>query len=79
MLLYAPVLEPLGLDLDDVRPLFETPAEAMHRALDHLDDTYGSAAGFLRARGGIEEADLQALSASLVEDSDGSPTQGAPT
>lgn len=73
VLLYAPVLEPLGLDLDDVRPLFETPAEAMHRALDHIDNTYGSAGGFLRERGGIKEEELQALRACLVVQQDHRP------
>ena len=41
---YAPLL-PAGLDLDAVRVLFETPAEAMRDALAHLDAE-------LRRRGG---------------------------
>ena len=48
--------------------LFDTPAEAMHGALDHLDATYGGAEGLLLGPGGLVEPDLAALRRALLQD-----------
>ena len=49
---YAPML-PAGLNLEAVRVLFETPAEAMENALAHLDAEHGGAEGLLLGPGGL--------------------------
>ncbi len=64
---YAPML-PAGLDLEAVRVLFETPAEAMDNALAHLDAEHGGAEGLLLGPGGLVEPDLAALRRALLQD-----------
>jgi len=64
---YADRLQQAGLDVDDVRVLFETPAEVMEVSLDHLDATYGGAAAYLTSAGGLSDDDLASLRHRLVD------------
>jgi protein-tyrosine phosphatase len=66
VLAYADRLGAAGLDVEDVRVLFETPAEVMETTLDHLDRQYGGAAAYLTSAGGLDEDVLEALRRSLV-------------
>jgi protein-tyrosine phosphatase len=65
---YADALRPTGVDPEQVRTLFETPAAAMEQALEHLDATYGGPAGLLLGPGGLTEDDLDALRRALLQD-----------
>jgi protein-tyrosine phosphatase len=62
---YAHLL-PDDLDLDAVRMLFETPAEAMHGVLAHLEAEHGGAEGLLLGPGGLAVEDIDALRAALL-------------
>ena len=63
---YAPILQGAGLELDNVRILFETPASAMNSALAYLDEQFGGAANYLMAAGGISKELLDCLKATLL-------------
>lgn len=67
---YVDLFAGVGLGPDDVRLLFESPPEAMALALEHLDTTYGGAAGYLRAEAGVTDAELDALRTRLLEQLD---------
>ena len=62
---YADLFAAANVPPDDVRVLFETPAEAMQATLAHLDDRYGGAAGYLRS-GGLSHPDLELVRANLL-------------
>ena len=66
VLAYADVLDAAGVDLEDARALFETPATAMTAALDHLDSRYGGAERYLVDAGGLTPAELDAARTNLV-------------
>lgn len=63
---YADVFARLGVALDDVRVLFESPPQAMADTLDHLDAAYGGARSYLREFGGLDDADFEALERNLL-------------
>lgn len=63
---YADLFAGLGVALDDVRVLFESPPEAMVATLDHLDAQYGGARSYLREFGRLDDADLEALERNLL-------------
>lgn len=65
---YAEVLSAAGVDPQAVRTLFETPAEAMDRALCHLAECHGDAAQYLIDAGGVAPADLERLRSALLTD-----------
>jgi len=56
----------LGVNVDDVRAMFETPREAMEQALASLDDQYGSASGYLQDRAGVSADALGRLRDALL-------------
>ena len=56
-----------GVDLERAEPLFRAPATAMEATLAHLDDRYGSTAGYLDAIG-VPEAEIAAFRAQFVVD-----------
>jgi protein-tyrosine phosphatase len=62
---YAGLFAAANVTLDDVRVLFETPAEAMQATLAHLDERYGGAEGYLRS-GGLSQSDLELVRANLL-------------
>ena len=66
VLAYADLFGPRGIELDDVRALFETPASAMHAALEHLDDRYGGVEGYLRDAGGLGTSEIELVRATLL-------------
>lgn len=55
-----------GLALDDVRALFETPAESKAQTADHLDGVYGGAEQYLLVAGGLSPGTTDALTRSLL-------------
>lgn len=63
---YAPTLVSYGVDPEAVRAMFESPASAMHRALDHVEEQYGSVEGYLRDRGLMTDDTLAGLREALV-------------
>lgn len=63
---YAPLFEGAGVNLDDIRVLFETPASAMTSALSYLDEQFGGAAHYLVSAGGISPVTLDRLKTSLL-------------
>jgi protein-tyrosine phosphatase len=62
---YADLLAAADVAPDDVRVLFETPAEAMQATLAYLDERYGGAPGYLRS-GGFSRAELDLIRANLL-------------
>src|SRR5581483_4154843 len=58
-----------GVDLERAEPLFRAPAAAMTATLAHLDDRYGSTAGYLAAIG-VPDAEIAAFRAQFVAGSD---------
>lgn len=74
VLAYAHLFEGSGVDLDDVAPLFDSPAAAMDEALAGLDAEFGSTARFLTDRCGLTRDDLEALRANLLAETTVSPS-----
>jgi protein-tyrosine phosphatase len=66
VLAYAYLFEGSGVDLDDVAPLFDSPAAAMEEALAGLDAEFGSVGHFLTERCGLTRGDLESLRANLL-------------
>lgn len=66
VLAYADLFGPAGVDLDDVRGLFETPASAMEAALGHLDARYGGTEPYLVGAGGLAPAEIAAVRSNLL-------------
>lgn len=64
---YAPRFEAAGIPLDRFRILYESPAEAMRIALDHLLSEYGSVSNYLRQRAELPETTLDRLCDVLLE------------
>lgn len=64
--LYADLFAERGIDLDDVRVLFETPAAAMESALEHVDRTYGGAARYLVDHAGLGPEEVEAMRHNLL-------------
>lgn len=64
--LHSEKFERLGIPLDAVRVLFETPPEAMEATLAHLDEDYGGSRSYLLDVCGLDSADLEALEHNLL-------------
>ena len=58
---YLDILAPVGIDPEAVRPLFESPAEAMQTMLDGIDAEYGDVGRFLTEAGGVAPEALESL------------------
>jgi protein-tyrosine phosphatase len=58
---YLDVLEPAGIDPEAVRPLFDSPAEAMQTMLDGVDAEFGDVGRFLVEAAGVSPEALEAL------------------
>lgn len=63
---YAAMIRAAGVDPEQVRVLFETPAESMRRTLAHVDERYGGPAAYLIAAGMDREAITTLRKALLV-------------
>ena len=63
----GPRLESWGVDVDDLRPLFTTPAETMELTLAGVEDRWGGVQGYLRGPGDLTPAVIDDLRAALVE------------
>lgn len=48
---YAPMIREAGVDPEQVRVVFETPAESMRRTLLHVDEAHGGATAYLTGAG----------------------------
>ena len=57
----------LGLDPEVVAPYFTAPREAIVALVDHVRHTYGSAADYLKARGGVTDETIDLLKRELLE------------
>jgi protein-tyrosine phosphatase len=66
-LAYAPYFAAAGVALENYRVLYESPAIAMHMALEHLHREYGTVAEYLRRRGRVMDATLVQLRESLLD------------
>ena len=64
--LYVETFEKAGLRPDDVRVLFETPAEAMEATLAHVDEEYGGTRSYFIGLSGLGPSDLEALHHNLL-------------
>ena len=56
-----------GADPDQVASYFTAPKNAIVAALGHIRRTYGSAAGYLIDRAGVDEKLIEKLKADLLE------------
>ncbi|KRF21121.1 hypothetical protein ASG90_01565 [Nocardioides sp. Soil797] len=63
---YADLFDGLGVALDDVRVLFESPPEAMEATLAHVDEEYGGSRSYFLEVCGLTDADLDALGDNLL-------------
>lgn len=63
---YRDLFEANDIAMDDVRLIFETPALAMHMALDHLDGTYGGAEKYLIGHGGVTPEQVDSIRRNLI-------------
>lgn len=63
---YAAVFAQAGVDGEQVRALFETPAMAMQATLEHVDQRHGGAVGYLTEAAGLTEGDLASLRDNLL-------------
>jgi protein-tyrosine phosphatase len=64
---YRDVLDPLGVDLEAVRALFDAPAEAMKATLDGIDSEFGTVDRFLVNACAMSLEQLNRLRVSLLE------------
>jgi protein-tyrosine phosphatase len=60
-------IKALGIDLDKVAPYFTAPREGIVSVLDHLHNTYGSAANYLRTKAGVSDETLSLMRQELLE------------
>nr|WP_034715621.1 tyrosine-protein phosphatase [Intrasporangium chromatireducens] len=58
-----------GAEPDAVRPMFETPAVAMHMLLDHLESQPGGTVRYLVGHAGLQPQELDRLQSLLTTDS----------
>lgn len=63
---YTDLFGGLGVALDDVRVLFESPPEAMELTLAHVDEEYGGSRSYFLEQCGLVPADLEALEHNLL-------------
>lgn len=64
--IYRDTFARIGVDVNDVRAMFETPREAMEQALANLDEQYGSASGYLLDRADVSADALERLRDALL-------------
>jgi protein-tyrosine phosphatase len=64
---YREILEPVGVDPNAVRALFESPAETMHATLDGIKEEFGAIETFLTQSAGVTPATLTRLREALIE------------
>jgi protein-tyrosine phosphatase len=60
-------IKALGIDPDDVAPYFTAPRNAIIALVNHVRKTYGSAADYLKANGGVSQTTLNELKRQLLE------------
>lgn len=60
-------IKALGIDPHDVAPYFTAPRNAIVALVDHIRNTYGSAAEYLKNKGGISKNALNELKRQLLE------------
>jgi protein-tyrosine phosphatase len=60
-------IKALGIDPDDVAPYFTAPRNAIIAFVDHIRETYGSAADYLKDKAGIGNRALSDLKRQLLE------------
>jgi protein-tyrosine phosphatase len=60
-------IKALGIDPDDVAPYFTAPRNAIIAFVDHIRETYGSAADYLRTKAGISNETLALLKKELLD------------
>lgn len=66
--LYTHNFGEVGVELDAVRAMFETPRQALAVAFEHLDTNYGSPAGYLQERAAVDHSVTESLrTAMLIE------------
>ena len=63
----VPRLEAWGADIDDLRPLFTTPAETMALTLAGIDQRWGGVEGYLTGPAGLPPSVIDGLRVVLVE------------
>lgn len=64
--LHSEKFERLGVPLEAVRVLFETPPEAMEATLAHVDEDYGGSRSYFLDACGVTDAELSALEHNLL-------------
>jgi protein-tyrosine phosphatase len=64
---YLHLLEPVGIEPDAVRSLFEAPAEAIRLTLQKLDSDFGSVQDYLAKAAGVTTATTERLRERLIE------------
>lgn len=57
----------MGIRADDLQPFFVANPETMRIAIAHINAKYGSAEGYLRDAGGLDDAVIARLKANLIE------------
>ncbi len=60
-------IKALGIDPDDVAPYFTAPRNAIVAFVNHIRETYGSAAEYLRTKAGISNKTLAVLKKELLD------------
>ena len=60
-------IKALGIDPDDVAPYFTAPRNAIVAFVNHIRETYGSAADYLRTKAGISNKTLAVLKKELLD------------
>jgi protein-tyrosine phosphatase len=60
-------IKALGIDPEEVAPYFTAPRNAIVALVDHIRETYGSAADYMRDRAGISKDTLNNLKQQLLE------------
>jgi protein-tyrosine phosphatase len=60
-------IKSFGVDPEKVAPYFKAPRDAMLALINHIRETYGSAAGYLRNKAGVEQTLIQQLKEELLE------------
>lgn len=64
--LYAPKYQAVGIDPQNVRAIYETPAWALTMALEFMDRTYVDAENYLVNAGGLDPTDIPRLRTELL-------------
>jgi protein-tyrosine phosphatase len=65
---YASLFEAAGVDYENFRTLYESPAVAMRMTLEHLESAYGGVLGYLTHRAGASSDLVPRLRRALLRD-----------